>query len=98
MDLRLPDGSGSTRPAGSSPSARTTAILMLSMHDDDASVFDAMRAGARGYAIKGSDEEAVIGAVRAIARGEAIFGPRSPTGCCRSSRARRARPRERSRS
>jgi DNA-binding NarL/FixJ family response regulator len=34
-----------------------------------------MRAGARGYAIKGSDEKAVIGAVRAVARGEAIFGP-----------------------
>ena len=52
-----------------------TAVLMLSMHDDDTSVFEAMRAGARGYAIKGSDEDAIVRAVSAVARGDAIFGP-----------------------
>ncbi len=49
-------------------------VLVLTMYEDDESVFAAMRAGARGYLLKGADEEEILHAVRAVARGEAIFG------------------------
>jgi DNA-binding NarL/FixJ family response regulator len=45
------------------------------MFDDDASVFQAMRAGARGYLLKGAGEQEIERAVRGVAGGEAIFGP-----------------------
>jgi DNA-binding NarL/FixJ family response regulator len=44
------------------------------MSDDDESVFAAMRAGARGYLLKGADTDEVVAAITAVARGEAIFG------------------------
>lgn len=50
-------------------------ILIVTMFEDDDSVFSAMRAGARGYILKESDEAEVLRAIRAVARGEAIFGP-----------------------
>jgi DNA-binding NarL/FixJ family response regulator len=52
-----------------------TAVLVLTMFDDDDSVFAAMRAGARGYLVKGSDTEDVVRAITAVGNGEAIFGP-----------------------
>ena len=51
------------------------AVLVLSMSDDDESVFAAMRAGARGYVLKGADHEEIHRAIVAAAAGEAIFGP-----------------------
>jgi DNA-binding NarL/FixJ family response regulator len=51
------------------------AVLVLTMFDDDTSVFAAMRAGARGYLLKGADQDEIARAVRAVAHGEAIFGP-----------------------
>ncbi|MGH3744161.1 MAG: LuxR C-terminal-related transcriptional regulator, partial [Mycobacteriales bacterium] len=45
------------------------------MFDDDDSVFAAMRAGARGYLLKGSDQADVIRAVQLVASGGALFGP-----------------------
>ena len=50
------------------------------MFEDDDSVFAAMRAGARGYLLKGADQDEIVRAIRAAAAGEAIFGPRSPHG------------------
>lgn len=50
-------------------------ILVVTMFEDDDSVFSAMRAGARGYILKEADEEEVLQAIRAVARGEAVFGP-----------------------
>ena len=50
------------------------AVLVLTMYDDDASVFAAMRAGARGYLLKGADQAEIVRAVAAVAGGEAIFG------------------------
>jgi DNA-binding NarL/FixJ family response regulator len=50
-------------------------ILVLTMFADDDSVFAAMRAGARGYLVKGADGPDVLRAISAVARGEAIFGP-----------------------
>ncbi|MBW5445484.1 response regulator [Cohnella sp. CFH 77786] len=50
-------------------------ILILTMFDDDASVFSAMKAGARGYLLKGSDREDILRAISAAHAGEAIFSP-----------------------
>ena len=75
MDLHLPDINGvdATREiVGTSPHI---AVLVLTMVDDEDSVFAAMRAGARGYLLKGADQDDIRRAVRAVARGEAIFGP-----------------------
>ena len=74
MDLRMPrlDGIEATRRIlASHADAR---ILVVSMLDDDASVFAAMRAGARGYVLKGAGHEEVTAAIRSVQRGEAIFG------------------------
>jgi DNA-binding NarL/FixJ family response regulator len=73
MDLQLPGMSGieATRAiVGSYPEIR---VLVLSLFEDEDSVFLALRAGARGYVLKDADEEALTGAIRAVARGEAIF-------------------------
>ena len=48
---------------------------MLTMFDDDATVFAAMRAGAQGYLLKDAEPEDVAGAIRAVDSGQAIFGP-----------------------
>ena len=48
---------------------------MVTMAEDDATVFAAMRAGARGYLLKGASQEEIVRAITAVAGGEAIFGP-----------------------
>ena len=53
-----------------------TGMIMLTMYEDDASVFAAMRAGARGYILKGADKIEVLKTIRAVAAGEALFGPK----------------------
>jgi DNA-binding NarL/FixJ family response regulator len=50
-------------------------VLVLTMFDDDASLFAALRAGARGYILKGADQADIARALVACAQGEAIFGP-----------------------
>jgi DNA-binding NarL/FixJ family response regulator len=49
-------------------------ILVLTMHDDDASLFGALRAGARGYLLKGADRDEIVRAVLAVAGGDAVYG------------------------
>jgi DNA-binding NarL/FixJ family response regulator len=75
MDLRMPglDGIEATRRLTRSGSA--AAVVVLTMFEDDDSVFAAMRAGARGYLLKGSEQDEIVRAIRAAAAGEAIFGP-----------------------
>ena len=73
MDLQLPGMSGieATRSiVGAHPEVR---VLVLSLFEDEDSVFLALRAGARGYVLKDADEDELTGAIRAVARGEAIF-------------------------
>jgi DNA-binding NarL/FixJ family response regulator len=53
----------------------TARILILTMFQDDGTVFAAMRAGARGYVLKDADKEDLLRAVQSVARGEAIFSP-----------------------
>ncbi len=75
MDVRLPgiDGVEATRRIRSA--VPETAVLVLTMYDDDATVFTAMQAGARGYLLKGAPQEDIVGAIRAVVSGQAIFGP-----------------------
>ncbi len=75
MDLHMPGFNGieATRLiVGANPAV---GVLVLTMLEDDDSVFAAMRAGARGYLLKGADQEEISVAVRAVANGDAIFGP-----------------------
>jgi DNA-binding NarL/FixJ family response regulator len=75
MDIQMPGLSGieaTRRIAHASPHI---GVIMLTMLEDDDSVFAAMRAGARGYVLKGAGKEDVLRAIEAVARGEALFGP-----------------------
>lgn len=75
MDIQMPDLTGIEATREISRVAPDVAVLMLTMFDDDESVFAAMRAGAQGYVLKGSAPDNVIRAIAAVAAGEAIFGP-----------------------
>jgi DNA-binding NarL/FixJ family response regulator len=75
MDLNMPgiDGIEATRRiVATSPHI---AVLVLSMYEDDDQVFGALKAGARGYLLKGADRGELVRAIRGVASGEAIFGP-----------------------
>ncbi len=74
MDLNLPGMNGIESTRIIRDRCPQTAVMIVTMFDDD-SVFAAMRAGARGYLIKGADAEETVRAVRAVANGEAIFSP-----------------------
>ncbi len=75
MDLQMPDGSGIDATRQIVAASPTTKILVVTLFEDDDSVFAALRAGARGYLLKDTDEDEMIRAIRAVANGEAIFGP-----------------------
>jgi DNA-binding NarL/FixJ family response regulator len=66
------------RARGDPPSPRRAAevgVVIVTMFDDDETVFAAMRAGARGYVLKGAGQADLARAIEAVARGEAIYGP-----------------------
>ena len=75
MDLNMPGINGVEATREIIANRSNTAVLVLTMSEDDDSVFAAMRAGARGYLVKGSDTDEVIAAIMAVGRGDAIFGP-----------------------
>jgi DNA-binding NarL/FixJ family response regulator len=75
MDLQMPELNGIEAVRQITLAAPQIKILMLTMFEDDASVFAAMRAGALGYVIKGMRRENMLRAVRAVAVGESIFSP-----------------------
>ena len=75
MDLKMPRVNGIEATRQILAITPSVGILMVTMFEDDDSVFAAMRAGARGYLLKDADREELTLAVRAVARGEAIFSP-----------------------
>ena len=75
MDVQMPELTGIEAAAEISRVAPDVAVLMLTMFDDDYSVLAAMRAGARGYVLKGAQQDEIVRAIQAVAAGEAIFGP-----------------------
>jgi DNA-binding NarL/FixJ family response regulator len=74
MDLHLPDLGGVEATRAITNANPRIGVLVLTMFDDSESVFNAMRAGARGYLLKGAEPDELVRAVQAVARGEAIFG------------------------
>ncbi len=75
MDVQLPGRNGIEATRAIVDDAPDVAVLVLTMFEDDDSVFAAMRAGARGYLLKGADQEELVRAIEAVAHGQAIFGP-----------------------
>jgi DNA-binding NarL/FixJ family response regulator len=74
MDLSLPGMSGITATGQIAARPDAPAVLVVTMVDDDDTVLAAMRAGARGYVLKGATGDEIGAAVRAVAAGSAVFG------------------------
>jgi DNA-binding NarL/FixJ family response regulator len=75
MDLHMPGLNGIEATRQIMQSQPRQRILVLTMLEDDDSVFAAMRAGAKGYVLKGSDQTEIVRAITAVANDEAIFSP-----------------------
>jgi DNA-binding NarL/FixJ family response regulator len=73
MDLHMP-GSGIEATRQIASAYPQVAVLVLTMIDNDESLFAAMRAGARGYLLKGAERDEIIHAIRAVRSGQVIFG------------------------
>jgi DNA-binding NarL/FixJ family response regulator len=74
MDLRMPGLNGVQATRQIVEARPDIAVLVLTMVEEDASIFAAMRAGARGYVLKGAGPETILRSILVVAAGEAIFG------------------------
>jgi DNA-binding NarL/FixJ family response regulator len=75
MDIQMPGFNGIEATRRILRLSPHIGVIVVTMLEDDASVFAAMRAGARGYVLKGADQEEMLRTIRAVADGEALFGP-----------------------
>ena len=75
MDIQMPDLNGIEATRRILEVDPDVGVVVLTMFEDDDSVFSAMRAGARGYVLKGAPPSEILKVVRAVAAGEAHFGP-----------------------
>ena len=75
MDISMPGLNGIEATRRVRRAVPSTAVLVLTMYDDDDTVFAAMQAGASGYLLKGAEQQEIAGALRAVVAGQAIFGP-----------------------
>lgn len=75
MDINMPGVNGIEATRRILSTHPNLGVIMVTMLEDDASVFSAMRAGARGYVLKGAHHDEILQAIRAVAAGQAVFGP-----------------------
>ncbi len=75
VDLQMPGMHGLEVARTLARDCPSVGILVLTMSDDEATIWAALRAGARGYLLKSADEDAIIRAVHAIEQGELVVGP-----------------------
>src|SRR5262245_59974481 len=75
MDLQMPGQNGIEATRAILRVSPHIGVLVLTMYEDDDSVFAAMRAGARGYLLKGAEQAEILRAIHAVSHGEAIFSP-----------------------
>ena len=75
MDIQMPDMNGITATRRILHTSPHIGVIIVTMFEDDDSIFAAMRAGARGYILKGADQEEMLRAIRSVASREALFGP-----------------------
>lgn len=75
MDIRMPGRNGIEATRAITGARPATAVLVLTMFEDDDSVFNAMRAGARGYLLKDAGGPDLVQAIDTVGRGGAVFGP-----------------------
>jgi DNA-binding NarL/FixJ family response regulator len=75
MDLQMPGGNGLSATRELTRTCPATHILVVTLFEDDDSIFTAIKAGARGYILKDADEEEMMRAIRSVGEGEAIFSP-----------------------
>jgi DNA-binding NarL/FixJ family response regulator len=75
MDLQMPDGNGLSATREITRAQPDIRILVITLFEDDDSIFAALKAGARGYILKDADEDEMMRAIRSAGEGEAIFSP-----------------------
>jgi DNA-binding NarL/FixJ family response regulator len=75
MDINMPGINGIEATRRILRNSPELGIIMVTMLEDDASIFAAMRAGARGYVLKGANHLELLQAIRAVAEGQVLFGP-----------------------
>ena len=75
MDIDLPGINGVEATRGILSQSPSIGIVMVTMLEDDRSIFSAMRAGARGYVLKGAEPNELVQSIRAVANGQVLFGP-----------------------
>ncbi len=76
MDIKMPGVNGIEATRRIVRESPHIGVIVVTMFEDGDSVFAAMRAGARGYVLKGADQEEILKVIRAVASGEAHFGPK----------------------
>jgi DNA-binding NarL/FixJ family response regulator len=74
MDVQMPGVNGIEATRQIVKTSPHIGVIVVTMFEDDDSVFAAMRAGARGYVLKGANQDEMLRVIRAVAQGEALFG------------------------